>query len=338
MLGAMTVMEKTRLLSFLEAQSQDAWLRALDELGPSIHPVDREATRIWFAFWPLELHDALAGSPDPPDPPDPKQVARLMDLEGNWRLEEQIDSSVNFLYGAHFWARVKNAVVAEAEATTDSLAATIRSIAQKAASPERVDPSLVLGITAVGLMTLRQVGLERFERSKDTRAASPLLPQDPAKVLARRERKSADGLFTFLKGVNRKWDVRWEEKRTDGVFRAINGQDIAMAGGDTGADYRHLDYRRPAGPVPVECRVGSCGYCWIGLLAGRENLTPMTSFERERLRYFGYDAVNGREDTHPLIRLACQSQCQGDVTLTISPWNGELDRRHDEARKKLGTA
>ena len=331
----MTVMEKTRLLNFLEAQSQDAWLRALDEIGPSIHPVDREATRIWFAFWPLELNDALAESKDPKEP---MEIARLMDLEGNWRLEEQLDSSVSFLYGAHYWARVKNAVLAEADATTGSLAATIRSIAQKIGAAERVDPSLLMGIAAVGLMMFRQIGFERIERSKDTKATPPLLPQDPAKVLARRERKSADGLFTFLKGVNRKWDVRWEEKRTDGVFRAINGQDLAMAGGDTGSDFRHLDYRRPAGPVPVECRVGSCGYCWVGLLAGRENLSPMTSFERERLRYFGYDAVNDIKDANPLIRLACQSQCQGDVTLTISPWNGELNRRHDEGRKKLGTA
>jgi len=331
----MTVMEKTRLLNFLEAQSQDAWLRALDEIGPSIHAVDREATRIWFAFWPLELHVALAGSPDPKEP---MQIARLMDLEGNWRLEEQIDSSVSFLYGAHYWARVKNAVLAEAEGTSGSLAMTIRSIAENAGAAERVDPSLLLGISAVGLMILRQAGVERLERSKDAKATPPLLPQDPAQVIAKRLRRSSDGLFTFLKGVNRKWDVRWEEKRTDGVFRAINGQDIAMAGGDTGSDYRHLDYRRPAGPVPVECRVGSCGYCWIGLLAGRENLSPITSFERERLRYFGYDTVNAPEETSPLIRLACQAQCQGDVTLTISPWNGELDRRHDEGRKKLGTA
>ena len=331
----MAVVEKTRLLGFLEARSQDAWLRALDEIDASIHVVDREATRVWFAFWPLELHDALVESPDSKGP---MQIARLMDLEGNWRLEEQIDSSVSFLYGAHYWARVKNAVLAEAEGTSGSLALTIRSIAEKAGAAERVDPSLLLGISAVGLMMFRQVGFEPFERSKDAKAAPPLLPRDPALVMAKRVRRSSDGLFTFLKGVNRKWDVRWEEKRTDGTFRAINGQDIAMAGGDTGCDYRHLDYRRPAGPVPVECRVGSCGYCWIGVLAGRENLSPMTSFERERLRYFGYDTVNPPEETNPLIRLACQSQCQGDVTLTISPWNGELDRRHDEARKKLGTA
>ncbi len=331
----MTVMEKTRLLSFLEAQSQEDWLRALEEILPSIHPVDREATRIWFAFWPLELRKALSESPDPEEP---IEIARLMDLEGNWRLEEQIDSSVSFLFGAHYWARVKNSVLVEPDATAGFLAATIRSIAQKVAAAERVDPSLGLGITAVGLMMLRQVGFEPFERAKDAKATPPLLPKDPARIIAKRERKSADGLFTFLKGVNRKWDVRWDEKREDGVIRAINGQDIAMAGGDTGSDYRHLDYRRPAGPVPVECRVGSCGYCWIGVLAGRENLTPITAFERERLRYFGYDTVNSPDDPNPLIRLACQSQCQGDVTLTISPWNGELDRRHDQGRKKLGTA
>lgn len=331
----MPVIEKTRLLGFLEGRSPQDWLHSLDEIGPSIHAVDREAARIWFAFWPLELSDALAGSMDPKAPMD---AARLMDLEGNWRLEEQIDSSVSFLYGAHYWAPVKNAVLKEVEETSGSLSATIRSVARKVSASERVDPSLVLGIAAVGLMLFRQVGIERFELSKDAKATPPLLPPDPARVLSNRERKSGDGLFTFLKGVNRKWDVRWEEKRADGVIRALNGQDIAMAGGETGSDYRHLDYRRPAGPIPVECRVGSCGYCWIGILAGRENLSPMTSFERERLRYFGYDTVNDPEDANPLIRLACQSQCQGDVTLTIAPWNGELNRRHDEGRKKLGTA
>ncbi len=328
----MPVVEKTRLLGFLEERSQQDWLRALEEIGPSIHPVEREATRIWFAFWPLDLRKALAESPDA------KEIARLMDLEGNWRLEEQIDSSLSFLYGAHYWARVKKTILEEPDAASPSLAETIRSVARKVAAAERVEEALVLGIAAVGLMMLRQVGHEALERAKSSAATPPLLERDPAKVLARRERKSGDGLFTFLKGVNRKWDVRWDERRADGVIRALNGQDIAMAGADTGADYRHLDYRRPAGPVPVECRVGSCGYCWIGVLAGRENLSPMSSFERERLRYFGYDTVNSPEDANPLVRLACQAQCQGDVTLAISPWNGELDRRHDEGRKKLGTA
>ena len=44
------------------------------------------------------------------------------------------------------------------------------------------------------------------------------------------------------------------------------------------------------------------------------------------------------DDPTPLVRLACQAQCGGDVTLAIAPWNGELSRRHDETRAKLGTA
>jgi ferredoxin len=261
-----------------------------------------------------------------------------MDLEGKWRVEEQIDSSVSFLFGAHYWPHVKRAILEEVEdASARSLAETIRTVARKTAGAARVDQALVLGIAAVGLMAFRQIGIDRFQKLRDTSAAPPLLPSDPQQVLAVRRRKSGS-LLTFLKGVNRTWEVRWDERRGDGVIAAINGQDIAMAGDSTGKDYRSLDYRRPAGPVPVECRVGSCGYCWIGLLAGREKLSPITPFERERLRYFGYHTVNAPDDPTPHVRLACQAQCLGDVTLAIAPWNGELSRRHDETRGKLGTA
>jgi ferredoxin len=328
----MTVMTKSRLLEFLEARSQAEWVSALDEISSSIHPVDREATRIWFAFWPMELHQVLR------EAKDPAEIVRLMDLEGKWRIEEQIDSSVSFLFGAHYWRHVKRAILEEVEeSSSGSLAETIRTVARKAAGAGRVDEALVLGIAAVGLMAFRQIGLDRLQELRDTSAAPPLLPSDPRQVLAARGRKSGN-LLTFLKGVNRTWEVRWDERRADGAIAAINGQDIAMAGDSTGKDYRHLDYRRPAGPVPVECRVGSCGYCWIGVLAGREKLSPITPFERERLRYFGYDTVNAPDDPTPLVRLACQAQCGGDVTLAIAPWNGELSRRHDETRAKLGTA
>jgi ferredoxin len=327
----MVVLAKTRLLEFLEARSQEEWLSALDEISASIHPVDREAMRIWFAFWPLELHQVLR------EAKDPAEIARIMDLEGKWRLEEQLDSSVSFLFGAHYWQQVKRAILDLENALSESLAVTIRAVARKAAGAARVEEALVLGIVAVGLMAFRQIGFEGFQKLSDTKAAPPLLPPDPQRVLATRARKSGS-LLMFLKGVNRTWEVRWDERREDGVMPAINGQDIAMAGDATGKDYRRLDYRRPAGPVPVECRVGSCGYCWIGLLAGREKLSPITPFERERLRYFGYDTVNAPDDPTPLVRLACQSQCRGDVTLAIAPWNGELSRRHDETRGKLGTA
>jgi ferredoxin len=327
----MTVMEKSQLLSFLEERSQEEWLAALNELVPAIHPVDRLATRVWFAFWPLELREALLA------PEGAEELARLMDLEGNWKLEEQIDASVSILFGAHYWTGVKAVLLSETDADGPSLVATLRRVAKRAAESEKVDEALTLGISAVGLMILRQVGLEALERVKGKPAEGLLLPKNPEKVLAERERGSG-GILSFIKGVNRTWDVRWEERQRRAVYQAINGQDLAMAGSSDKRDYRGVDYRRIDGPVPVECRVGSCGYCWVGILSGRETLSAITDFERQRLRYFGYDTVNEEEESHPPVRLACQAQCHGDVTLTVSPWNGELSRRHDAGRKKLGTA
>ncbi|HSF18266.1 MAG TPA: 2Fe-2S iron-sulfur cluster-binding protein [Vicinamibacteria bacterium] len=326
----MTVMESTRLVEFLEGLAQADWVEALDELGPSIHPVDREATRIWFAFWPLDLHQALSGNPR-----DAQEMARLMDLEGNWRLEDQLDTAAGFLYGAHFWVDVKEAILRQSEPAR-SLARTIRDVAARAAEAAGTSEDLVIGITAVGLMMLRQAGHEALARVATRPAKGPLLKNDPAKVMAARRRQSRDGLFTFLRGTDRRWEVRWDEAR-GASFRAINGQDIAMAAAADEGDYRNLDYRRIDGPVPVECRVGSCGYCWVGVLSGREKLSEISAFEKERLRYFGYDTVNG-EDPRPPIRLSCQTQCHGDVTVSIPPWNGELNRRHDEGRKKMGLA
>ena len=37
----------------------DDWTRAVDTLSAGIHEIDRDATRIWFAFYPLDLHLAL---------------------------------------------------------------------------------------------------------------------------------------------------------------------------------------------------------------------------------------------------------------------------------------
>ncbi len=326
----MTVMEKNQLLGFLEQKPQKAWLEALDAIREDVHPVDREATRIWFSFWPLELSEALCA------PEGAEEMARLMDLEGEWKLEEQMDASVVFLYGARYWIPVKNAILTQSEG--GSLQATIRGVALRVSETDKVALSLVLGISAVGLMVFRQVGQDVFEKMADSPAAGELLANKPDRVVTKRKRESRDGVLGFLKGVNRKFEVRWNERRRDGSFHAINGQDIAMAGARADGDYRTLDYRRIDGPVPVECRVGACGYCWIGLLQGRENLSAISDFERERLRYFGYDTTNDPEDEQPTIRLACQAQSQGDVTLAIPPWNGELKRRHHQGRKKLGTA
>ena len=41
-----------------------AWRRAVDTLSASVHPIDRNAVRIWFAFYPLDLFLALERAED----------------------------------------------------------------------------------------------------------------------------------------------------------------------------------------------------------------------------------------------------------------------------------
>ncbi|MGH9463888.1 MAG: hypothetical protein ACRD1X_22020 [Vicinamibacteria bacterium] len=328
-------MEKSKFRSFLQEHDQKAWNEILDRLTPSIHPVDRAATRIWFAFWPLELRAALS------DPRGQEEVVRAMDLEGKWRLEEVIDSEVDFLYGSKYWAPVKKAVIAHAERYEKpegkDLEQRIREVAGDVGASEKIEDSVVLGITVVAFMALQQIGLEALTKVADQPATRSWGSASPDRVVKRRERSHA-GLMSFLKGYGQSHRVVWDESREDGVFLARHGQDLAMAAATDTRDYRAMDYRCVEGPIPVECRVASCGYCWVGAISGRENLSEISSFEKERLHYFGYDAVNDPDDSRPLIRLACQTQCLGDVTLVTAPWNGELERRHQKSREKLGTA
>ena len=66
------------------------WSRAVDVITPTIRQIDRNATRIWFAFWPLDLHLALESASDP------AAEARSLRLMGRWRLADQIDESIDF--------------------------------------------------------------------------------------------------------------------------------------------------------------------------------------------------------------------------------------------------
>ena len=100
-----------------------------------------------------------------------------------------------------------------------------------------------------------------------------------------------------------------------------------MAAGKDERDYQSIDSRRIGGPIPFQCRVANCGTCWIGVLGGKEKLSEISKFEKERLKYFGYDFSNSEQETHPPIRLACQARCFGDLSIAIAPWNGILNVR-----------
>jgi ferredoxin len=313
-----TVFEK-----FLRRHDETAWARALESLLPSVHEVDRNATSIWFAFFPLALARAFAQSDEPE-----KLAGRLL-MQGSYRLSDQIDSSHAFLYGHRYWPEVKRAVGARAaqfrEETAEgaaALAGQIRATAREAAAQKKVEESLLLGIAAVALMTLQQVGLEAFaatagEVKLDGRRAQ----QSPEKILRERARDNSQGLLGFLRTTDKRWTVVWNEADPTARFEMMHRQEVASAAATDKRDWSQVDPRCTVdeGPIPVQCRSASCGTCWVGVLGGAEKLTPVSPRERKAMQLFGYIDT---DEPQPIIRLACQAQGEGAVSVVIPAWNG----------------
>jgi ferredoxin len=319
------------IIDTLQRQNADDWGQALDHLLSDIHPVDRTATRIWFAFHPLGLADAFAGTDD-----DAALVRKLV-LMGRFRLADQIDASHRFLYGHRFWPEAKRAIgqYASGADAPDDLAALITTIAEAAASRAGVTVTLVMGIAAVGLMTLRQVGADAFDAaSGDPSLDAAVTARTPERILSARARDDNQRLLGFLRGVHKRWTVTFDENRRDTVFPLINGQTLTGAAANDKRDYSS----EPRcivkeGPIPVQCRSAFCGTCWIGVLGGAEKLSNVEPLERERIREFGYIET---DDSKPIVRLACQSVASGAVSIVIPPWNGIVGR-FLRARSSVGT-
>src|ERR1700704_1948241 len=107
--SAITAATATPFERFLDRHDEETWSATIAALAGTIHEVDRNATQIWFSFYPLSLFRALA------EAEDPEQLAQELLLQGNYRLQSQIDSSHQFLYGHRFWPQVKQAVAQYAE-------------------------------------------------------------------------------------------------------------------------------------------------------------------------------------------------------------------------------
>ncbi len=334
--------------SFLRRQDAAAWSRALAELEPAVHEVDRNATRVWFSFFPLPLARAFERAEDP------EALARKLLIQGSHRVADQIDTSHEFLYGHRYWAAVKSAVKSRAESFGDegrsppgegrSLADEVRAVARRAAQGAKADESLLLGVGAVALMTVAQAGLAAFNASTgETKKEGRLARLSPEDVLRERARDDGQGLFGFLRTTDKRWTVTWNENDPAARFKMIDGQEIASAAATDKRDYSQIDARCTAGegPIPVQCRSASCGTCWVGVLGGAEKLSPVEERERKVMRLLGYVDT---DDPRPLIRLSCQARGAGAVSVRIPPWNGvfgkylrSLERRDGEA-DEIGAA
>jgi ferredoxin len=315
----MTNSTQTPFEQFLNKQDEEAWAAALTTLLRSVHEVDKNATQIWFSFYPLSLFRAFEAAVDP------ERLAAQLLIQGVYRLQDQIDSSHKFLYGHRYWPEVKHAVETFAtsfnDADTAALSDQILKVARDAAQAVKVDETLTIGITAVAFMTVRQAGLPAFKNAKgemllDRKHAK----KSPDQVIRERAVDDSQGLFGFLKTVDKKWTVNHDENDEAAKYKLNNAQDLAWgAEADRSRNWRELDPRRVEGPIPVECRSASCGTCWVGVLGGAEKLSDVAVREGKKIKEFGYIDTT---EPKPLIRLACQAQALGAVSIVIPPWNG----------------
>lgn len=319
--------------AFLNQHDAEAWAGVIDALVPLIHEVDKNATRIWFYFYPLTLAHLLQQANDP------AALADKLVLQGRYRLKDQIDSSHAFLYGHRYWPQVKQAIIAHATSTrTPSdmpLSEHIKRVAQQVAHALNQPLSLLIGITAVGFMTLQQVGLSAFMQGRAViNLPQHLAARSPEEVFHRRAQDDRQGWFAWLKYPDKVWTITFDENDPEATFKLINSQHLTTAAARDKRPYHLRDSRCiiNEGPIPVQCRAGSCGMCWVGVLGGAEKLSPVSPFERQRMREFGYIDT---DEEKPIIRLACQAQAYGAVSIVIPPWCGVFGR-YLRQRQRVG--
>jgi ferredoxin len=325
----MSATSETPVIGFLNQHNSSQWAEAVEELLPSIHEVDRNATRIWFAFFPLDLLRALEQAEDP------RKLASQLLLEGKFFLKDQVDSSHAFLYGHRYWPAVKAAVAAHAESGSagTTLAGMISEVAGTLSAKVKTDRSLLTGITAVAFMTLLQVGPDVFKAAPgEVKLDRNTLNKTPDQVLRKRAKDDGQGLLGFLKTVDKTWTVVFDENDPNSKYKAVNLQELASgAAADDTEKWRAKDPRCSEGPIPVQCRSAACGTCWIGVLGGAEKLTEVQRLESKSIKRFGYIDT---DDPKPLIRLACQAQTTGAVSIVIPPWNGVFGKYLDAKKDK----
>jgi hypothetical protein len=248
---------------------------------------------------------------------------------GRWRLADQIDESHRFLFGHIYWPCVKAVIASEREWPED-LETLVNAVADEATRTAHAGRDLLLGISAIALMTLRQVGVDGFAQAPGhVHLSRSVLRRSPQQVLCRRAKDDWQGLLGFTRGMKKRWTVTFDENNPGAAFQIINGQEIATAAQSDKRDYDQRFATPREGLIPVECRavVRSAG----GRHGGADKLSPVVERdEGRRMSVFGYLETNA---TKPMIRLACQARAFGAVSIVIPPWNGVFG----DDLKRLGT-
>ena len=311
------------LTDYLSKFSEADWLAAVDELLPCVHDVDKDALQIWFRFYPLDLKRYLDSAED-------REAAELgVALQGKFGLDDKIDLSHNFLYGHRHWKTVKAAIEAETVVFKDAPATLIeevKAIGMAIAEKLHIERQMINAMVIIGLATLNQVGVEAFKAaSGEVEQPKGIMAKSPNAVIAERAKDDSQGVFGFLKSVDKKFSVAWQNASSSGKFAVVNDQEVSSgASADRSQDWQKTDERCWEGVIPVECVAASCGTCWVGVLGGAEKLTEVSRRERRAMEVFGY---NQPEGDHPFLRLACQAKAKGNATIVIPAWNAVFGKK-----------
>ncbi|WP_031500714.1 2Fe-2S iron-sulfur cluster-binding protein [Bryobacter aggregatus] len=240
-------------------------------------------------------------------------------LKGQSKLAQQANTSHAFLDSHRFWGAVRLALD---EADCSPLESRIRSLARRSGAPV----AHALPMAAIALRTVELCGPDFLKETWTP----------PADRSTERASRYAPSLLERMKGRKACDRVIFEERKQDGWFPILPAQEITSAAELDKRNYHDSDARcyEGMGPIPVDCRAGSCGTCWIGVLGGNEKLDPADDFERKRMQYFGYwdSGFIDSDVERPLIRLACQVRANGSVSIVIPPWNavfGESRRKRE---------
>jgi ferredoxin len=308
---------------FLNQFDEKAWLDAVATLLPEIHEVDRNAVQIWFRFYPLSLFRYLQTAENR------EEAIQKFVLQGDYELKNQIDSSHKFLYGHRFWKETRDAIVNYAEnfhTENADLKTEVRAIAKTVAQSAKTTECLAVSIVLAGLMTIVQAGFDAFKAAEGRIYIDAKQAKKSAKeVLAERAKDDSQGVFGFLKTVDKKFSVIYDETEANARFRIIYDEELATAAAkDQSQNWKAMDERRWEGVIPVECRSAACGTCWVGVLGGQEKLSEVSRLERKQVKVFGY---NQPEEEKPFLRLACQAKAHGNATIVIPPWNGVFGKK-----------
>lgn len=149
-------------------------MNGLDALVAHIHPVDRQATRVWCALF--DTHPSVPVS--------------LMALQ--------------MFYGARYWSKVRRAITSHS--ATGVLEDDVLHVAEAATRTTRVDRDQLVGITLAGLMVA--------ELPDAVALPNAALLETPTMVLRRRARNTPEGLFGRFSGDRRRWRVTIEPDPT----------------------------------------------------------------------------------------------------------------------------